>query len=116
VKAGFTAGKLLKVYLAESHQWEGRPLTDILVERALQAGIAGATVLPGLGGFGHHHKLHTTRLLELSHDLPRVVELVDSTEKIEAFIGGNSAALAGTTLVLIDVELRPAVQAALATT
>ena len=107
--AVFTPGKMLKIYFAEAHRWQGRPLAELLVERALAAGIAGATVLPGVGGFGHHHKLHTTKLLELSHDLPRVVELVDSAKKIDAFITAQQEILDGTTLVLLDVEMRAAV-------
>jgi PII-like signaling protein len=100
---------MLKIYFAESHQAGGRQLADVLVERALAAGVAGATVLPGLGGFGHHHKLHTAKLLELSHDLPRVVELVDTEQKINAFIEQQREALNNTTLVLLDVQIRPAV-------
>jgi uncharacterized protein len=79
-------GQLLRIFIGESDHWEGRPLYEAIVRRAREAGLAGATVIRGLEGFGAHSRLHTTRILRLSEDLPVVVEIVDVAEKIEAFL------------------------------
>jgi PII-like signaling protein len=79
-------GQLLRIFIGESDQWEGRPLYEAIVQRAREAGLAGATVIRGLEGFGAHSRLHTTRILRLSEDLPVVVEIVDEAAKIEAFL------------------------------
>jgi len=79
-------GQLLRVFVGESDRWEGKPLYEAIVRRARAAGLAGATVLRGLEGFGAHSRLHTTRILRLSEDLPVVIEIVDEAPKIEAFL------------------------------
>jgi PII-like signaling protein len=79
-------GQLLRIFIGESDHWEGRPLYEAIVHRAREAGLAGATVIRGLEGFGAHSRLHTTRILRLSEDLPVVVEIVDEAAKIEAFL------------------------------
>jgi uncharacterized protein len=79
-------GQLLRIFIGESDHWEGRPLYEAIVQRARAAGLAGATVIRGLEGFGAHSRLHTTRILRLSEDLPVVVEIVDVAERIEAFL------------------------------
>ncbi|MGH2384355.1 MAG: DUF190 domain-containing protein [Candidatus Limnocylindria bacterium] len=79
-------GLLLRIYLGESDQWHGRPLYQAIVERLRERGLAGATVLRGIEGFGAKQHLHTTRLLSLSSDLPVLIEAVDSEEKIRAII------------------------------
>jgi PII-like signaling protein len=79
-------GQLLRIFIGESDHWGGRPLYEAIVHRAREAGLAGATVIRGLEGFGAHSRLHTTRILRLSEDLPVVVEIVDVAEKIEAFL------------------------------
>jgi len=79
-------GQLLRIFIGESDRWEGRPLYEAIVHRARAAGLAGATVIRGLEGFGAHSRLHTTRILRLSEDLPVVVEIVDEGERIEAFL------------------------------
>lgn len=79
-------GQLLRIFIGESDHWEGRPLYEAIVHRARELGLAGATVIRGLEGFGAHSRLHTTRILRLSEDLPVVVEIVDEAEKIEAFL------------------------------
>jgi len=76
------AGVLLRIYIGESDQHDGRPLYQAIVERLRDRGIAGATVLRGIEGFGAHARLHTTRLLRLSEDLPILIEVVDSEERI----------------------------------
>lgn len=77
---------LLRIFIGESDHWHGRPLHTSLVEKARQEGLAGATVLRGMEGFGANSVIHTTRLLELSGDLPIIVEIIDTQEKIDAFL------------------------------
>ena len=81
-------GQLLRIFIGESDRWHGKPLYEAIVERARAEGLAGATVFRGLEGFGAHSRLHTTRLLRLSEDLPVLIELVDEAAKIEAFLPG----------------------------
>jgi PII-like signaling protein len=81
-----TEALLLRIFVGESDHWHGRPLHVALVEEARKAGLAGATVTRGVEGFGARSVIHTTRLLQLSSDLPIVVEIVDTPEKIEAFL------------------------------
>jgi PII-like signaling protein len=79
-------GKLLRIFIGESDKREGQPLYEWIVRKARENGLAGATVLRGLEGYGAHSRLHTAKILLLSSDLPIVVEIVDSEEKIEAFL------------------------------
>jgi PII-like signaling protein len=79
-------GYLLRVFVGESDRCGHRPLYEAVVLKAREAGLAGATVLRGVMGFGRHSLIHTTKILRLSEDLPMVVEIVDSREKIEAFL------------------------------
>ena len=78
--------ELLRVFIGESDKFEGRPLYEVIVREARERGMAGATVLRGMMGFGAHSRLHTTKLLRLSEDLPIVVEIVDKSERIEALL------------------------------
>ena len=77
-------GLLVRIYIGESDSYEGRPLYQAVVERMRELGLAGATVLRGIEGFGAHARLHTTRLLRLSEDLPILIELVDTEDRIRA--------------------------------
>jgi uncharacterized protein len=81
-------GVLLRVFIGESDKEPGRdrPLYEAIVRRAREAHLAGATVLRGPMGFGRHSRVHTAKLLELSTDLPIVIEIVDSEEKVDAFL------------------------------
>jgi uncharacterized protein len=79
-------GKLLRIFIGESDRWHGKPLYEAIVERVREEGLAGATVIRGMEGFGAHSVLHTTRILRLSEDLPIVIEIVDSAEKIDAIL------------------------------
>jgi PII-like signaling protein len=81
-----TEGKLLRVFIGENDRWHGKPLYEAIVLEARQRGLAGATVIKGFMGFGAHSRIHTAKLLELSQDLPIVIEIVDASEKIEAFM------------------------------
>ena len=79
-------GYLLRIFLGESDQWHGHPLYEAIVLEARKLHMAGATVLRGSMGFGAHSRLHTTKVLRLSEDLPIVVEIVDSKEKIDSLL------------------------------
>ena len=79
-------GELLRIFIGESDRHEGKPLFEAIVQLARKRGLAGATVLRGLEGFGAHSRVHTAKLLRLSEDLPIVIELVDKPERIEAFL------------------------------
>jgi PII-like signaling protein len=76
-------GKLLRIFIGESDRWHGKPLYEEIVRLVRQEGLAGATVLRGIEGFGADSRLHTSRILRLSEDLPVVVEIVDTEENIE---------------------------------
>jgi len=79
-------GQLLRIFVGENDTWEGLPLYEAIVREARGAGIAGATVLRGFLGFGANSLIHTTKVLRLSEDLPVVIEMVDSEEKIRAIL------------------------------
>lgn len=76
-------GFLLRIFVGESDKWEGRPLYEAIVFKARELHLAGATVLRGPMGFGANSRLHTSKILRLSEDLPMIVEIVDSREKID---------------------------------
>lgn len=79
-------GYLLRIFVGESDKHGRRPLYEEIVLKAREVGLAGATVLRGVLGFGKNSVLHTTKILRLSEDLPMVIEIVDSLEKIERFL------------------------------
>lgn len=81
-------GVLLRIFIGESDREPGRdrPLYEAIVRRARESNLAGATVLRGPMGFGRHSRVHTAKLLELSTDLPVVIEIVDAEDKVEAFL------------------------------
>jgi len=76
-------GMLLRVFIGESDSWHGKPLYQAIVQRLRAEGLAGATVLRAIEGFGAKSHLHTSRILRLSEDLPLVIEVVDKAENIE---------------------------------
>jgi PII-like signaling protein len=77
---------LLRIFLGEADRYQGRPLYEALVLKAREMHLGGATVLRGPMGFGHSSRLHTTKILRLSEDLPLVVEIVESADKINAYL------------------------------
>lgn len=79
-------GKLLRIFIGESDSWEGKPLYQQIVLAAREQGLAGATVIRGIEGFGAHSRLHTARILRLSEDLPLIIEIVDTAEKVDTFL------------------------------
>ena len=78
--------QLLRIFIGENDTYQGKPLYEALVYLARKQGLAGATVLRGVLGFGANSRMHVSRILRLSQDLPMVVEIIDSVEKIEAFL------------------------------
>jgi uncharacterized protein len=106
------SGQLLRVFIGESDQWEGKPLYRAIVLKARELGLAGATVLRGPMGFGANSRLHTTKLLELSTDLPIVVELVDAADKIQNLLPFLDQAVAEGLITIEEVRIlryRPSV-------
>jgi PII-like signaling protein len=79
-------GERLTIYIGETDQHDHRPLYTEIVERAHRAGLAGATVLRGIEGYGASSHIHTTRILRLSEDLPVTIVIVDTAERIDAFL------------------------------
>lgn len=79
-------GQLLRIFIGESDRHEGLPLYEWLVRKAREHHMAGATVVRGLQGFGAHSRVHTAKILRLSQDLPIVIEIVDTKEKIDSFL------------------------------
>ena len=79
-------GVLLRIFIGESDKHQALPLYEWIVKKARKTGMAGATVLRGMQGFGADSRMHTAKILRLSQDLPIVIELVDTPEKVEAFI------------------------------
>ncbi len=78
--------ELLRIFIGESDRYRGKPLHEAIVHEARRRGMAGATVLRGLMGFGAHSRMHTTKILRLAEDLPLVVEIVDKPERIADFL------------------------------
>ncbi len=79
-------GRLLRIFIGESDTWHGKPLYQAIVRRLREEGIAGATVLRAIEGFGAKSHLHTSRILRLSEDLPLVIEVVDRQENIDRIV------------------------------
>ena len=81
-----TEGKLLRIFIGEADKWNGKSLYQEIVYLAKKENMAGATAIKGFMGFGCKSHLHTTKLLRLSEDLPIIIEIVDSEEKINNFL------------------------------
>jgi PII-like signaling protein len=80
-------GQLLRIFIGESDRWRGKPLYEAIILRAREEGMAGATMLRGLMGYGAASRIHAAKILRLSEDLPIVIEMVDSPAKITTFLG-----------------------------
>jgi len=79
-------GQLLRIFIGESDKWEGKPLYEAIILKARELNVAGATMLRGMMGYGANSRIHTAKILRLSEDLPVIVEIVDSAEKIAALL------------------------------
>jgi len=96
---------LLRIFLGESDRYEHKPLYEAIVLKARETHLAGATVLRGPMGFGKSSRLHTARMLRLSMDLPVVIEIVDSEEKIRGFLPVLDEMLKGGLLTMEKVNV-----------
>ncbi len=96
---------LLRIFIGESDRWEHQPLYEAVVLKARAAHLAGATALRGPMGFGKSSRLHTAKILRLSMDLPIIIEIVDSEEKINAFLPTLDPMLGGGLVTLEKVKV-----------
>ena len=100
-----TEATSLRLFIGESDKIAGRPLYEAIVLKAREQGLAGATVLRGAMGYGHSSRLHTTKILRLSDDMPLVIEIVDAPDKIEAFLSTAEPMLGSCLVTLETVQL-----------
>jgi len=98
-------GKLLRIFIGENDRWEGKPLFEAIVLKVREMGGAGATVLRGVEGFGAQSRIHTARILRLSEDLPIVVEIVDTVERIDALLPVLDAMIRDGLVTVEDVHV-----------
>ncbi len=96
---------LLRIFIGEDDQFAGRPLHEAIVLKARELHLAGATVLRGPMGFGASSRLHTTKILRLSEDLPLVIEIVDSEDKINGFLPTLDAMMSSGLVTLEKVQV-----------
>ncbi len=99
-------GYLLRIFIGESDKHHGQPLYEWLIGQAREQGLAGATVLRGMMGFGAHSRIHTFKIARLSEDLPIVVEIVDTQAKLEEFLGLVDEAIVEGLATLEKVQVR----------
>jgi PII-like signaling protein len=95
---------LLRIFIGEADEWQGKPLYEAIVLKAREKKLAGATVLRGPMGFGKSSHLHTAKILRLSMDLPLVIEIVDSEEKIPEFLPSLDEMIIGGLVTLERVQ------------
>jgi PII-like signaling protein len=100
-----TDSVLLRILIGESDRWEHKPLYEAIVLKAREMQLAGATVLRGPMGFGKSSRLHTAKILRLSMDLPFVIEIVDSEEKINSFLPELDKMIGGGLVTLEKVRV-----------
>ena len=96
---------LLRIFIGESDRWENQPLYEAIVLKARETHLGGATVLRGPMGFGKTSRLHTAKSLQLSMDLPLIIEIVDSEEKINAFLPILDGMIAGGLVTMEKVKV-----------
>jgi hypothetical protein len=98
--------RLLRIFIGESDIYEGRPLYEAIVLALRREGLAGATVLRGIEGFGKSSRLHTAHILRLSEDLPIVIECVDTADKIEGILPKLDTMIGDGLVTMERVEVR----------
>ncbi len=96
---------LLRIFIGESDRWNYKPLYEAIVLKAREMHLGGATVLRGPMGFGKSSRMHTAKILRLSMDLPIVIEIVDSEEKIQAFLPALGEMMSGGMVTLERVQV-----------
>ena len=99
-------GHLLRIFIGENDKYNGKPLYEWIVLKARENGIAGATVVRGIEGFGAHSRIHTSKILRLSEDLPVIIEIVDTLDKIDNFIPLIDDAIEEGMATIEKVEIR----------
>jgi hypothetical protein len=100
-----TDAVLLRIFIGESDRWQHKPLYEAIVLAAREAHLAGATVLRGPMGFGKSSRVHTSKIIRLSQDLPLVIEIVDSEEKINSFLPALEKMIGGGLVTLEKVKV-----------
>ena len=104
---------LMRIHIGESDKWQGKPLYEAIVEMLRKEGFSGATVLRGVAGYGGSSVYHTDKILRLSQDLPIVLEVIESTERIEQILPRLDEMVDGGLVTLEKVRVilyRPAIQ------
>ena len=96
---------LVRIYIGESDTWHGRPLYEAIVHLLRDRGLAGATVIRGIEGFGARHHLHTTRILSLTTDLPILIEAVDQEDRVRAILPEIDAMVGDGLITLEKVDV-----------
>ncbi len=96
---------LLRIFIGESDRWNHRPLYEVIVLKARELHLAGATVLRGPMGFGKSSRMHTAKILRLSMDLPIVIEIVDSEDKINKLLPALEQMMSGGMVTLERVQV-----------
>jgi uncharacterized protein len=98
-------GSLLRIFIGESDRFEHKPLYEAIVLKARELHLAGATVVRGSMGFGKSSRLHTSKILRLSMDLPVIIEIVDSEENIQRFLPSLSEMIKGGLVIVEQVRV-----------
>jgi len=98
-------GKRLSIFVGENHRHKGMPLFEAIIQKAREQGLAGATIIKGVESFGRHHEIHTARVLRLAEDMPMVIEIVDSREKIDACLPCLDDMVEEGTVTISDVKV-----------
>lgn len=98
-------GKLLRIFLTEAHKWQGKPLYEAIVVRCREMGIAGATVLRGIEGFGASVRIHRSRSFSISHDAPVTVTVIDTEEQIQSLLPVLDAMIPGGLVAISSVDV-----------
>ena len=99
-------GELLRIYIGQSDKYEGIPLYEWIVKRAHERGLAGATVVRGLEGFNTRGRVHTAKIMRLSSNLPVIVEIVDTPQKIEDFLPIVEEAIQDGMVTIENIRIR----------
>ena len=98
-------GKLLRIFVGEADRWHGRPLPEAIVLMLREEGLAGATVIRGVEGFGAASRIHTAHILRLSEDLPIVIEVVDREDRIQRILPKLDEMVQEGMVCIADVEI-----------
>lgn len=101
----YTDAKMLRLFIGEADRYDGHPLYEAIVLKAREMGMAGATVLRGPLGYGRTSRLHTTKILRLSDDLPLIIEIIDTADAIDRFIKETEPMLGSCLVTLENVQV-----------